>query len=308
MSMQDEFASDIASITSSKAYRLLDDKTQVLTKPSRPFIRTRGKHVAEVMADAVVVADMLGLNVSLVQAIAYGHDIGHVPGGHPGEHYLAKRMGKKEFCHEVLGPLIMQKVERNGKGINLTFETLEGMRRHSGRSVREGMTQEAFVVRYMDKVAYLFADYNDITQRTNFPVSRDIHQLMNEFGKNHRERTTTAMAGLIVESAETGKVRFENSPLAVKFDELRTRMLDVYFRITEQDLESLIDPVLRFLEGLDIGNPYLAFSLMTDKDLIFLSSCSARNYTHLEYTALFERLPYLKELQDLDLCNPYLDW
>lgn len=309
LTMSDDFASDEARITSSKVFRLLPLKTQVLTAPGSPFIRTRMSHVMEVVADSVVVSDMLGLNTSLVRAIALGHDMGHVPFGHPGEHYLAEHMGKKGvFCHEILGPLVTQKIERQGRGLNLTFETLEGMMCHSGNKAREGMTQEAWVVRYVDKIAYIFADYNDMVKRFGYPIPTRLKVMMDKFGLDHRERTSTAMCGLIIESAERGQVSFEHSDIGRAFSELRREMYEHYGRVTQQDLGVVIEPVLEFLAGLGIGDKYLLFSLLTDRDVQFLHEQKSKNFEHLRNTALGERLPYLDRLGKIDLCDPYLDW
>ncbi|MBX4189017.1 HD domain-containing protein [Candidatus Parcubacteria bacterium] len=283
-------------------------KTQVLTEPGNPFIRTRLAHVLEVDAISNILANALGLNDHLVSAIAHGHDIGHVPLGHPGEHFLAKHIGRKEFCHEILGPLVAQKIERKGQGLNLTWETLDGMMRHSGNTARPEMTQEAWVVRYGDKFAYIFADYSDLSKRMKCPIPAELTELMNKFGISQRSRTSLAMAGLIVESAEMKRVSFEHSELAKNFARLRELMMGVYVHVTEQSLGGIIEPVLKFLETLNLGDPYLLFALMTDKDVIYLANKSNRNFTHLQDTALAERLPYLESIGKLDLCNPYLDW
>ncbi|MBX4200216.1 HD domain-containing protein [Candidatus Parcubacteria bacterium] len=306
--MEDDFVSDEAKILLSKTYRLLGKKTQVLTLSSIPFLRNRIIHVGEVVGISVVIAEILGLNISLVRSIALGHDLGHVPYGHPGEAHMAKRMRLPEFCHEVMGPIVLQKIERKGKGLNLTFETLDGMMRHSGNTEREDMTQEAWVVRFADKFAYIFADYSDLVQRMVFPVSHELVSAMAEFGRDHRTRTSTAIAGLIIESAEKGKVSFKHSDLAHKFNHLRDLMMKLYVRATEQDMTPILDPVIEYLGKLEIGNPYLLLALMTDEDVAFLNSNRSKNVTLLQHTALRERLPYIEDLGDIDLCNPDLDW
>lgn len=309
LKMRDPFLSDFYKIISSKAFRLLSHKTQVLTAPENPFIRTRRSHVDDVIAVTGVLCDMLGLNDSLGLAIAAGHDIGHLPFGHPGEEYCARRMGKeKGFCHEVLGVIVAQKIERRGQGLNLTYETLEGMLCHSGDRARPGMTQEAWVVRYADKIAYLFADFHDMEERMGYPIPPNLRALVNEFGSTHRERTTTAQCGLILESFEAGHVSFETSKWGKLFMELRSEMLKHYRRVTEQGLEEVIEPILVFLEGLEMGNPYLLFSLLTDQDVRRLASQKSRNFEHLKNTALGERLTYVSNLRGIDLCDPSLDW
>lgn len=306
LQMSSDFRSDECRLLSSKAFRVLQLKTQVLTAPDNPFIRTRAAHVLEVVADSVVVADILGLNSELVRAIGLGHDIGHVPFGHPGEHFLVEAMGKP-FCHEVMGPLVAQKIERRGEGLNLTWEVLDGMMRHSGNTAREGMTQEAWLVRYMDKAAYLFADYHDIKDRMCYPISPGLTMLMDEFGTNHSDRTT-AMSALIIESAEYGRVSFEHSEWAKKFKELRTAMMEIYPRLTQQNFRRQMEPVLEFLQSSKIGDPFLLFALLTDQDVIRLAKKPTLDVSHLKETAIGERLEFLSTLGELDLCNPHLDW
>lgn len=306
--MHDPFLGDLAKLLCSKPVRLLGMKTQVVTAPLSPLIRTRRTHTDEVVACAVVISNILGLNTSLAIAIATGHDIGHVPLGHQGEAFLAEAMGRPEFCHEVMAPIIAQKIERRGQGLNLTHQTLEGMMRHSGNLTKEGMSQEAWVVNYADKLAYIFADFNDIAGRMGFPVSAELRQAMNEFGESQRKRTTAAMAGLVIESAVLGKVSFKQSELAIKFKRLRELMYEVYPRVIEQNAKKIMEPVLDFLTRLGIGDPFLFMSLMTDNDVVNLASEPVKSMEHLRRTAVAEMLPYLEEIGKVDLCDPCLDW
>ena len=306
------FIIDEGKLLGSKAFRLLEWKTQVVTTPGNPFLRNRKTHVLEVVSCSVMTANILGLNVGLARAIAIGHDIGHVPFGHPGEDFLRKAMDRPEFCHEVMGPIIAQKIERRGNGLDLTHETLTGMMCHSGARARAGMTPEAWAVRFCDKIAYIFADYNDLIVRMKFPARLELRQLMDEFGENQRERTTTAMAGLIVESAESRKVVFDQSEVAEKFKQLREFMYEIYPRIIIQDPEPMMGPVLRFLENLKICDPYLMLALMTDKDVAFLARQPAIDFSHIQQTPLAEFLPRIEHIappdRPIDMCNPYLDW
>src|SRR3990167_654868 len=151
LTVANRFVSDEAKLLSSKAYRVLGDKTQVFTFPKTPLIRTRKTHVMEVAACSAITSELLGLNTDLVRAAAWGHDIGHVPFGHQGESWMAKAMGQPEFCHEAMGVIVAQKIERRGRGLNLCHETLECMYRHSGNTAKDGMPAEAWILRYMDK-------------------------------------------------------------------------------------------------------------------------------------------------------------
>ena len=308
LGISNPFVSDEAKLLSSKTFRLMRDKTQVFTLPNNAFIRNRQTHVMEVVACSVIASELLGLNTDLVRAAAIGHDIGHVPFGHPGEEWMAKAMGHPEFCHEVMGPIVAQKIERHGRGLNLTHETLEAMMRHSGNMAKEGMSQEAWTLRYVDKFAYIFHDVNDIVERTHYPVSRQLLDLVKEFGKTQRERTTTAISGLVVESAKCGHVCFEHSELGQKFRLLRSLMYEVYVCLTHQNVKETMEPVLEFLAELKLCNPFLLLALMTDKDVVLITSEEKRDMEIFNRTAVSQIVPYLRDIGEIDLCDPGLDW
>ncbi len=303
---ENPFVSDEAKLKSSKVLRNLAHKTQVFTLPRNSLVRTRRTHVDEVEAISVVAASMLGLNIDLTRAAAIGHDIGHVPFGHQGEHWMAKKMGKK-FCHEVMGPIVVQKIERKGEGLNLCYETLDAMMRHSGNMARKEMTQEAWTLRYTDKFAYLFADYNDII-RFQYPMKAELTQLMDKFGKTQRERVTTAIAGLVIESAELGHVSFEQSELAKDFQQLRQLMYEVYVCVTQQNVAETMESVFEFLSQLNVGDPFLLLALMTDNDVIDLSKQRMKDISDFNRTAVSEIVQYLPAIGKVDLCDPGLDW
>jgi dGTP triphosphohydrolase len=221
---------------------------------------------------------------------------------------MAKAMGRPEFCHEVLAPVIAQKIERSGQGLNLTYQTLEAMMRHSGNQATNEMSQEAWVLRYTDKFTYIFHDVNDIVIRMHYPVSGELRELVNDFGDNQRERTSTAIAGLIVESAECGRVSFQNSELGQKFARLRNLMYEVYVCVTQQDVGSIMQPVLDFLDMLKIGDPFLLLALMTDKDVASLAAEPMKDMRAFNHTSVSEIAPHLQKIGKVDLCNPDLDW
>ena len=306
--LSDPFMDDEQAILLSKAYRNMAHKTQVFTEPTNGLIRNRMNHTNEVVANAVILADMLGLNVSLARAIAQGHDIGHVPFGHQGEKFLAKAMGKPAFCHEVMGVIIAQKIERIGKGLNLMHETLEGMESHSGNRAKEHMTPEAWCVRYVDKVAYFFHDYNDF-ERRGFKVSKKLRRLVDSFGHNQRRRTRTALAGLMIESANKGKVRFEDSELARQFKELRTLMYEMYERVNRINPTDCLEPALDYVIKVakDRCNPFLLFALMNDNDIIGLTK-KKPNMRSFKKTSGYEMLTRLEKIGPIDMCDPDLDW
>jgi dGTPase len=306
--LNDEFVGDEAKIFSSKPFRNMGFKTQVATLPTNTLIRTRLAHVVEVTATSVILADKLGLNKSLTRAIALGHDIGHVPFGHQGEKFMAKAMGKP-FCHEVMGVVVAQKIERRGRGMNLSHQTLEGMMCHSGDLAEKNphITPEAWVVRYADKITYLTHDYNDIV-RMGYPVRNELKVHMEFLGRNQRERATALMSALIIESAEKKLVRFDDGEFAARFKKIRKLMYEIYDCVTQQDPKRIMEPVLEFLTRQKIGDPFLLLALMTDKDVIALASQPMVSFEHLKQTAVFEIIPYLKDICPVDLCDPSLNW
>ncbi len=308
LNVQNLFVSDEAKLVSSKTFRVLGDKTQVFTFPKNALIRSRKAHVMEVVACSIIASELLGLNTDLVRAAAIGHDIGHVPFGHQGEAWMAKAMGHPEFCHEVMAAIIAQKIERRGQGLNLTWHTLDAMMRHSGTTARAGMSQEAWTLRYTDKFTYIFHDVNDIIERMRYPVSQELRELVGIFGTSQRERVTTAIAGLVIESGECGHVSFEHSELGQKFNHLRTLMYEVYVRVTQQNVRYTMEPVLEFLTMLDIGDPFLLLALMTDKDVVMLASEPMKDMQAFNRTAISEIAPYLTTIGKIDLCDPDLNW
>ena len=141
-----------------------------------------------------------------------------------------------------------------------------------------------------------------------YPVSQELLDLVNYFGNSQRERTTTAIAGLVIESAECGYVSFEHSELSKKFRRLRTLMYDVYPCVTQQNVEYTMGPVLEFLTMIRVGDPFLLLALMTDKDAIYLASKPMKDMSAFNRTAVSEIVPHLEKIGKIDLCNPDLDW
>lgn len=308
-SVGDPFVRDFSAILSSKAYRRMGEKNQVASLPHTPHIRNRQTHVAEVIAIAGRLAEHLGLNTFLAQSIAAGHDIGHVPFGHQGEDYLKQRLDKP-FSHEVMGVIVAEHIERHGKGMNCTFQTLDGMMRHSGKNVSDTMTAEACVVRFADKIAYLFADFNDF-KRLRWKCAKEIYDLMHWFGNNQRSRTIKVCALLCKESVRSGRVVFSESIAAKKFDRLRTLMYEEYVKVVEQDVTRILDPVYDFLERSKLVPPWLGIALLTDREVCALTERPHMlNSRELMETGLGEIILNTDGdlLNAIDPTNPDLDW
>jgi dGTPase len=300
----------------SKALRRLSYKTQVLTVASNAHVRTRAIHTYEVASLSTLIARILGLNESLCQAIAFGHDIGHAPFGHLGEKFLSKVAGKN-FRHEVFGVVIAQHIERKGKGLNLTRQVLEGILKHSRGSgdlaIDEKISQEANAVMVSDKIVYIWADVNDVFVRTrlldihNFP---ELLKLVNECGKNQRERIAFCVKNLCLESAKTGRISFSDCEAARKMSLIKKVMYEIYDLVDLQNSAEILERVYEFLTKTKIAkdiDPALVLALMTDNDAMSLSSKTIINAEDFYKCSVAELLPHLKG-RNIDFTDPDLDW
>lgn len=152
------FQRDRDRIIHCKAFRRLKDKTQVFLTPEGDHYRTRLTHTLEVSQNARTIARALRMNEELVEAIALGHDLGHTPFGHAGERAL-NRICPYGFEHNVQSVRTVELLEKQGKGLNLTFEVKDGIRNH--QTVGKPCTLEGKIVRFSDKIAYIHHDMDD---------------------------------------------------------------------------------------------------------------------------------------------------
>ena len=152
------FQRDIDRITHSKSFRRLKHKTQVYLQPEGDHYRTRLTHTLEVSRLARTVARALELNEDLVEAMALGHDLGHTPFGHAGERAL-NRIYENGFKHYEQSLRVVDVLERDGKGLNLCYETRMGILNHTYGAPDD--TLEAVCVRLSDRIAYVNHDIDD---------------------------------------------------------------------------------------------------------------------------------------------------
>ena len=271
----DPFFVDREKIRLSKSYRRLADKTQVFPPNLHSNVRNRLIHTNDVVNLSSIFSYILGLNVYLSEAIAYGHDIGHTPFGHLGER-LIQNLSGKNFTHNVMSVIVAQRIERKGKGLNLTYEVLEGILNHSRGAgemkINSDVSEEATLVMYADKIAYTFSDFNDAL-RVRYLKEESLPKIIKYFGKNQRERIAKISFDFIKESAEQGKISFSKSESSWRFAELRSWMYDnVYHNLDSEssrvkiynDLNNVSDFILNNYEGKI--DPYFAISCMTDSE------------------------------------------
>lgn len=145
-------------ILHSKAFRRLKDKTQVFLSPEGDHYRTRLTHTLEVSQNARTIAKALRMNEDLVEAIALGHDLGHTPFGHAGERAL-NAVCPFGFSHSDQSVRVVERLEKGGIGLNLTYEVRDGIRNHQTKGMPE--TLEGKIVRFSDKIAYIHHDMDD---------------------------------------------------------------------------------------------------------------------------------------------------
>lgn len=192
------FQRDRDRILHCKAFRRLKDKTQVFLSPVGDHYRTRLMHTLEVSQNARTIARALNLNETLTEAIALGHDLGHTPFGHAGERVL-NEMNPKGFKHNQQSVRVAQYLEKNGDGLNLTWEVLDGMKNHLMKSMPH--TLEGKIVRLADKIAYINHDIDD-SVRAKVLKEEDLpKEYTNVLGTTYRERINTMVLDIVKHSS-----------------------------------------------------------------------------------------------------------
>ena len=210
------FQCDRDRILHSKSFRRLAHKTQVFLAPEGDHYRTRLIHTLEVAQVARSIARPLGLNEDLTEAVALGHDLGHTPFGHVGERALSFAIsrhrqacgvpspGPRPFAHNEQGARIVELLERDGSGLNLTREVVDGIRNHTGGA--RALTPEGRVVALADRIAYVCHDIDDaeragILREDELPTGpREV------LGASSSERIETMVRDVVAVSERTGDI------------------------------------------------------------------------------------------------------
>lgn len=221
-----EFQRDIDRIIHSKSFRRLKHKTQVFLQPEGDHYRTRMTHTLEVNRIARTIARGLQLNEDLTEAACLGHDLGHTPFGHAGERVLNEIM-PGGFRHNVQSLRVVDRLEKDGEGLNLTYEVRRGILCHTGPERAE--TLEGRLVRLADKIAYINHDIDDamrghIIYPTDIPI-----QISQVLGFTHSDRINTLVVDAI--RASMGKDDIRQSPeCGTAMRELREFMFEFVYR------------------------------------------------------------------------------
>ena len=191
------FQRDRDRILHCKSFRRLKHKTQVFLSPKGDHYRTRLTHTLEVSQNARTIAKALRLNEDLVEAIALGHDLGHTPVGHAGERIL-NELCEEGYRHNEQSVRIVEKLEKDGKGLNLTWEVRDGILNHQTSMMPH--TLEGKIVRLSDKIAYINHDIDDAI-RAKVMSEEDIPlEIRKVLGMTTKERLNTLIHNIIMNS------------------------------------------------------------------------------------------------------------
>ena len=209
-----------------KSFRRLMHKTQVFLRPEGDHYRTRMTHTLEVSRIGRTITRALALNEDLTEAIALGHDLGHTPFGHAGEDALTACLGQK-FCHNEQSLRVVDVLENDGVGLNLSNEVRMGILGHTGPYIPE--TLEGRVVRWADRIAYVNHDIDD-AMRAGILTNQDIpRNVIHVLGDTHGTRIDKLVCDMILTSREAGDICL--SPDVEKaLDELRSFMFQRVYR------------------------------------------------------------------------------
>lgn len=187
-----------------KSFRRLKHKTQVFLTPQGDHYRTRLTHTLEVAQTARTIARALRMNEDLTEAIALGHDLGHTPFGHAGERAL-NQVCSEGFAHHQQSVRIVERLEKGGKGLNLTWEVRDGISNHqmSGNP----STLEGKIVRYSDKIAYINHDVDDAIRAGVIRENEIPRTYTDILGHSTRERLNTMIHDIVNNSLEKPDIR-----------------------------------------------------------------------------------------------------
>lgn len=251
-----EFQRDRDRIIHSKAFRRLKHKTQVFLSPEGDHYRTRLTHTLEVAQISRTIARALRLNEDLTEAIALGHDLGHTPFGHCGEHVLDE-IHEGGFEHNRQSLRVVEKLEKRTYkqgGLNLTYEVKDGILNHTGEALP--YTLEGQVVKISDRIAYINHDIDDairamVLKKDSIP--KDCSKIL---GSNHRDRINTMIRDVIKESFEKDIILMSDE-IHYYTEKLRDFMFEyVYLNKEAKKEEDKAQNIIIELYNYFCKNPY----------------------------------------------------
>jgi len=247
------FQRDRDRLVHSKAFRRLKHKTQVFLAPEGDHYRVRLTHTLEVAQIARTAARALRLNEDLTEAVALGHDLGHTPFGHLGEEALSPFL-HRPFRHNEQSLRVVDLLEREGRGLNLTWEVRDGILNHTW-TMPMPATLEGQVARFSDRIAYVNHDVDDAIRAGIIDDGELPPQVVEVLGATHGERINTLVTDLVGQSEHRSEVRL-SGPVHEALDRLRDFLFDrVYLRSEAQAEQQKAIELVRSLFSYYLDHP-----------------------------------------------------
>lgn len=285
-----DFQRDRDRILHCKAFRRLKHKTQVFLSPEGDHYRTRLTHTLEVSQIARTIARALMLNEDLTEAISLGHDLGHTPFGHAGERALNDVMDGG-FRHYEQSVRVVERLENEGRGLNLTWEVRDGIMRHTCGD--NPSTLEGCVVRISDRIAYINHDIDDAIRAGVLSEQKIPRDILETLGRGRSNRIDTLVTSIVENSTDTIKMDLH---IAEAFDELHKFMFqNVYTNPAAKSEETKVDGFIKRMFNYYNENPELLpgeYSEMVEREGVARAVCDyiagmTDNYALNEYRKLF---------------------
>jgi dGTPase len=250
------FQRDRDRIIHSKAFRRLKHKTQVFIAPEGDHYRTRLTHTLEASAISRTVARALGLNEDLTEAIGLGHDLGHPPFGHIGEEVLDESLRERcdrGFRHNLHSLRVVDVLEREGRGLNLTEQVRDGILNHTGPE--KPATLEGRIVRLVDRVAYINHDIDDALRAGIIGAGDLPEQEIELLGPTGSARIDVLVRDIVESSGEAGDI-VQSEEIGGAMLRLRKFMFErVYLGPAARHEVERVQRALRGLFDHHISNP-----------------------------------------------------
>ncbi len=247
------FQRDRDRIVHCKAFRRLKHKTQVFIAPEGDHYRVRLTHTLEVAQIARTAARALRLNEDLTEAIALGHDLGHTPFGHLGEQAITPFL-ERPFRHNEESLRIVDHLENDGRGLNLTWEVRDGILHHPW-SMPASSTLEGRVVRLADRIAYVNHDVDDAVRAGVLEEGELPREAVEVLGRTHGERIDTLVTDLVEHSADSPEISLSEAVFQA-LDVLRDFMFEhVYLRDEARSEQEKAIALVRTLFSYYLDHP-----------------------------------------------------
>lgn len=256
--LRTEFQRDRDRILHSKSFRRLKHKTQVFLTPEGDHYRTRLTHTLEVSQIARTIARSLCLNEDLTEAIALGHDLGHTPFGHSGERGLNK-ICPYGFEHNKQSLRVVDILENDGEGMNLTFEVRDGILNHTGDGIPQ--TAEGCIIRIADRIAYINHDIDDSIRAGVITYDEIPDEFKKFYGNTRSDRISSMIHSVVENSRDSTDIKMDDKSYEMLI-KLREFMFDrVYMnpfvRAEEERAHNIIS---------ELYNHFLKYPDMMPKD------------------------------------------